>query len=100
MDVLLAHSWPGNVRELRNVVESMFVESSGPRLSTEDMPQHLLRASEYEMAAAATEKEMLLSALNAANWNKAEAARLLQWSRMTVYRKIVKYHLEDVTVKS
>ena len=99
-DILLGHTWPGNVRELRNVIESMFVVAAGSRLSTEDMPQYLLRASEHNLAAEASEREMLLSALNSSNWNKSEAARLLQWSRMTVYRKIVKYQLEDVTVKS
>ncbi len=40
-----------------------------------------------------SEKELLLSALFSANWNKSEAADKLHWSRMTLYRKIAKYNL-------
>ena len=35
----------------------------------------------------------LLSALNSTNWNITKAARKLHWSRMTVYRKMAKYHI-------
>jgi DNA-binding NtrC family response regulator len=27
------------------------------------------------------------------NWNKSKAAEQLQWSRMTLYRKMEKYHI-------
>jgi len=35
-----------------------------------------------------------VSALFATNWNKSKAAQDLRWSRMTLYRKIAKYHVD------
>jgi two-component system response regulator HydG len=34
-----------------------------------------------------------VSALSRTNWNKKMAARELQWSRMTLYRKLEKYKI-------
>jgi transcriptional regulator of acetoin/glycerol metabolism len=43
---------------------------------------------------AEAERAHILRVLEAANWNKKEAARLLDISRGTLYRKIVEYTLE------
>lgn len=32
--------------------------------------------------------------LRQTNWNKVEAARQMNWSRMTLYRKLAKYDLD------
>jgi two-component system response regulator HydG/two-component system response regulator AtoC len=37
--------------------------------------------------------ERLLSALFSTRWNKSQAAQKLHWSRMTLYRKMAKYHI-------
>jgi len=37
----------------------------------------------------------LLAALTESHWNKSKAAEILHWSRMTVYRKIAKYRLDE-----
>jgi DNA-binding NtrC family response regulator len=37
----------------------------------------------------------MLAALEATHWNKAEAAKRLNWSRMTLYRKLDKYAIDD-----
>ena len=39
------------------------------------------------------ERDALLDALAATNWNKTKAAGRLQWSRMTLYRKMAAYHI-------
>jgi DNA-binding NtrC family response regulator len=41
-----------------------------------------------------SECERLLAALFAVDWNKSKAAEALHWSRMTLYRKMAKYHIE------
>jgi len=41
------------------------------------------------------EREILLHALSKTNWNKSKAAEQLHWSRMTLYRKLVKYRLVE-----
>ena len=39
------------------------------------------------------ERQRLLSALFSTNWNVSKAAQHLHWSRMTIYRKLEKYHI-------
>ena len=41
-----------------------------------------------------SECEPLLAALFAVNWNKSKASVALHRSRMTLYRKVAKYHIE------
>jgi transcriptional regulator of acetoin/glycerol metabolism len=43
---------------------------------------------------AEAERAHIVRVLEAASWNKKEAARLLDISRGTLYRKIVEYNLE------
>jgi transcriptional regulator of acetoin/glycerol metabolism len=37
------------------------------------------------------ERERLIGALKATHWNKSRAAEQLHWSRMTLYRKMIKH---------
>ena len=46
---------------------------------------------------AEAERAHIIRVLDAASWNKKEAARLLAISRGTLYRKIVEYGLEPNT---
>jgi two-component system response regulator HydG len=39
------------------------------------------------------QRARIVAALEKTDWNKAEAAKALQWSRMTLYRKLTKYHV-------
>jgi transcriptional regulator of acetoin/glycerol metabolism len=39
------------------------------------------------------ERERLLGPRLATDWNKSQAAEQLQWSRMTLYRKLEKYKI-------
>jgi transcriptional regulator of acetoin/glycerol metabolism len=41
------------------------------------------------------ERSRLLSVLLATKWNKTKAAQKLNWSRMTLYRKIEKYNIAN-----
>jgi transcriptional regulator of acetoin/glycerol metabolism len=41
-----------------------------------------------------SEQDKLLSALFATHWNVSKAARKLNWSRVTVYRKLEKYQIK------
>jgi DNA-binding NtrC family response regulator len=43
---------------------------------------------------AEAERAHIVRVLEAVDWNKKEAARVLAISRGTLYRKIVEYHLE------
>ncbi len=86
-DCLARYSWPGNIRELKNVIESLLVNAISTTIQVEDLPAQL-RAVQPR---APGERDQLVSALLSTNWNKSKAAERLQWSRMKLYRKMVKY---------
>lgn len=100
---LRSYDWPGNVRELRNVLESMFVMDQDGRLDLDDLPDEL----RHPLARGGT-KESLIGqpldqveryyiehALKMTNGNREEAAKLLNVSERTIYRKIIEYKIND-----
>jgi two-component system response regulator HydG len=92
---LTAHDWPGNVRELRNLIEAVFIDPPKGRLCMEHLPPAFQAVfGRYCSTSPESERSRLIDALEQTNWNKAEAAKALNWSRMTLYRKLVKYHVD------
>lgn len=97
-------AWPGNVRQLSNVLECAVVQSEGAQL----LPEHLLpeltatagtetlvtweraQPRRYSARPASVEEERarILSALEDAGGNKAEAARRLGMSRTTLWKRL------------
>jgi two-component system response regulator HydG/two-component system response regulator AtoC len=92
LQAFMAYTWPGNVREVRNVVESAFVELPARPIAFLEAPASILTRVRAA-SARAPERDRLVSALAATDWNVSRAARQLQWSRMTLYRKIAQYQL-------
>ncbi|TWC01126.1 Fis family sigma54 specific transcriptional regulator [Bradyrhizobium macuxiense] len=105
---LACYDWPGNVRELRNVLERALILSDSGRLAGDDFARILSVGAEgraavlpaatgavvpYAQAEAAFEKRTLEGALEAANGQIAEAARMLRISRATFYKKLAKFGL-------
>jgi DNA-binding NtrC family response regulator len=91
VSALLQYEWPGNVRELRNLVELLLLDAPRRSILLGDLPPYM---QQIDSAAEPTcERERLLAALCAAHWNKSEAAKQLHCSRMTLYRKMLKYDL-------
>jgi DNA-binding NtrC family response regulator len=88
------YSWPGNVRELKNVLESSFVAGPGKEITVHELPEWFRKRLTIRVAPA-TEEERVVAALRAANWNKTKAAEQLQWSRVTLYRKMAQYQIPD-----
>jgi len=92
---LLAYDWPGNVRELRNLVEVIFIEPPSGEIGLEHIPDTFRRLFTKYRATGQTERDRMLAALATTNWNKSRAAADLNWSRMTLYRKLRQYELSD-----
>jgi DNA-binding NtrC family response regulator len=90
---LLRHDWPGNVRELKNLLEAAFVKDPAQQIAVTDLPEAFRRHFTAPDSAPSDERQRLLSALFATNWNVSKAAQQLHWSRMTLYRKLEKYHI-------
>ena len=102
MDALKAYHWPGNIRELANVLERAVVLGERETISVNDLPQNL-DPSEPTLAGRTEsalpqemgkiEKQRIVEALEMANGNKSEAARMLGLKWGTFYSKIKKYNL-------
>jgi two-component system response regulator HydG/two-component system response regulator AtoC len=93
LEALAGYAWPGNVRELRNLAEAIFVEVTAGAIDLDQLPEGFRRRLDAAATAPASERDRILSTLLATNWNKSRAAHDLRWSRMTLYRKMAKYHL-------
>ncbi len=95
---LRRHRWPGNVREMRNALEHALVTAeSADMLEAGDLPANVSApAAGGGDGDAAAERELLLRALAAAGGKKAGAARALNCSRMTLYRRLERAGLEGV----
>jgi DNA-binding NtrC family response regulator len=100
VDALIAYSWPGNIRELESTVSRAALSSPGRVIRANDIEfLHLASApapsaSERIPTLRETERAHILRVLEATQWNKKEAARMLDISRGTLYRKIVEFSLE------
>jgi len=85
------YEWPGNIRELKNILEDLFLGFVPEQIRPEHLPERLRFMKRQHGDLSQSERELLLSALFSAKWNKSKAAKKLHWSRMSVYRKIAKY---------
>jgi len=88
---LQGYHWPGNVREMRNVLESILVLSSSRTVGVADLPSNVLHTLRSTGPRYGDERSKIVSVLKSADWNRNRAAQVLCCSRMTLYRKMVKY---------
>lgn len=93
LECLIRYDWPGNVRELKNLLEAIFINLSSRKIAFVDLPEPFQKRLKETEELPKSEQEQMLSALFATNWNKSKAAQKLHWSRMTFYRKMVKYQI-------
>ena len=101
--MLQRHAWPGNVRELQNTLQRLVVLAAGETIdaavvvSDPDLRARLggpePQSGEARFSLKAGEKEQLRKALEAAGGNRSAAARLLNVSRATFYRKLRQHDL-------
>ena len=111
MHVLCDHGWPGNVYELESVIHRgvilaqngiiqpnhlvMMPSASQPQPRSLTTPSKLTgpMIRPLKESLAEPEKQLILQALEALNWNRQETARVLDINRTTLYKKMKKYHL-------
>jgi two-component system nitrogen regulation response regulator NtrX len=92
--VLQSYPWPGNARELRNVVERMAILTQGDRIGIDAVPveiRHYRDASprsSVQEARESAERDHILKALDAADWNVSAAARALGMERTNLHKRI------------
>ena len=89
---LMDYDWPGNIRELKNRLEAVFI-SADTTVGLKDFPEFFRRQLQENKDLSQDERARLIAVLFNTKWNKTKAAQQLQWSRMTLYRKMVKYKI-------
>jgi transcriptional regulator with PAS, ATPase and Fis domain len=98
LELLGRYHWPGNIRELESTVSRAALSSSTRVIRAEDID--LLHANESAgrdriPTLAEAERAHIARVLEAVNWNKKQAAQVLEISRGTLYRKISEYGLDS-----
>ncbi len=103
-ELLERHTWPGNVRELENVIERAVLLGKDTQIQPEDLPENLrtprvsagrfnLDGRDLKEVMAEPEKKLILAALQANAWNRVKAAKALNLSRTTLYKKMRRFGL-------
>ncbi len=98
-DAFRQYHWPGNLRELQNVIKRSVLLTAGEKVEIEALPQEVSRPSSKhngntQFSKSEFEKDRIIKALKRTNFNKSEAAKLLQVTRKTLYNKISHYKLD------
>jgi DNA-binding NtrC family response regulator len=102
MDLLCKYPWPGNVRELEAVMERTIILSSNETIETADLPPEIQNPAKQtlrnELPATGIvfeewERDLLWKALEKAEGNIAEAARLLGMTYRTFQYRAQKFGL-------
>ncbi|HTB76063.1 MAG TPA: sigma-54-dependent Fis family transcriptional regulator, partial [Polyangiaceae bacterium] len=109
---LCAQPWPGNVRQLEHVLLNAWLMSEGGEVGVDDLelPSTAGRGAERERERARrgassppraesraeykeAERQRILSALTACNWNRVKAAEMVGVPRRTFYRRLKEFGL-------
>ena len=92
---LQEYSWPGNVRELKNAMDHAFVTVDGPCVTLFDLPPEVQRPAFTPKAASSShafpnphEETRIREAMRQTKGNKTEAAKILGYSRVTLWKKL------------
>lgn len=101
--ILMRYNWPGNVRELESVIEHAVLFATGDYLMPEDLPAHLHKApaSNYlcvippYLTKEDIEREAIAQTLERTGGNIKKTARILNYNRPTLYRKLRRFGLRD-----
>jgi two-component system, NtrC family, response regulator PilR len=117
MVVLLDYSWPGNVRQLESAIERALLLCEGDRIMPADLPEEVLarrtvarnersRASErFEIPPEGIsfehlERDIILQAMDRADWIIAKAAKMLGMSYRTLQYRLDKFGIKKPEGKS
>ncbi len=107
---LCAQPWPGNVRQLEHVLLNAWLMSEGGEIGVDDLelPSTAVRGGERGRARRSTsappraesraeykeaERQRILAALAACNWNRVKAAEMVGVPRRTFYRRLKEFGL-------
>ena len=98
---MLNYNWGGNLRELSNVVKRATLLTTTDYISENELPDfvmsetHHFPTERFSFSTKENERELIIGALHETNNNKTEAAKLLGFTRKTLYNKLKAYNIEE-----
>ena len=98
---MLTYNWGGNLRELSNVVKRATLLTTTDYISENELPDftmsetHHFPTERFSFSTKENERELIIGALHETNNNKTEAAKLLGFTRKTLYNKLKAYNIEE-----
>ncbi|MHC4541920.1 MAG: sigma-54-dependent transcriptional regulator, partial [Planctomycetota bacterium] len=102
MRLLMSYDWKGNIREMQNVIERAVIFSEDEVIRMSDVGLlgcHVVSLSEenenLQLAIRAYEREHICRVLNKYDWNKIEAAKVLNIGLSSLYRKIDELNIDS-----
>lgn len=97
LNIFLEYPWEGNVQELKNVVEHIyFVSTSTKKEINIDMIPESIRETvtkNLKYKSVQQEREKIIKVLRETDLDRNEAAKILGYSRITLWRKIKQYNI-------
>ena len=100
MEIIKSYEWHGNIRELMNSIESAVVMARKDHVDVDSLPAYLFAQPDTTTGIEKetlldVERKAILSVLNSAGGNKAQAAKTLGIGLRTLYRKLEQYGLKE-----
>ena len=101
--ILKQYEYPGNVRELENIAQRLLVQCDGEVVDSCHLIEDLQSSSAAPSRVAPQswpsleehEKNYILEVLDETEGNKSQAAKILDIDRVSLWRKIKRYGLDD-----
>jgi len=108
INLIKDYNWPGNVRELENVIQRAYYLSKDEVINYSFIPEYIngnIKGEEIkdkeEKSKPPTleemERKLIIQALKYCNGNVINASKIIGVGKSTLYRKIEKYRLEEVS---
>ncbi len=111
MERLIDYSWPGNVRQLESAIERAILLCEGDAITSRDLPQEVLArksagrierargGDRFEIPAEGInfehlERDIILQAMEKADWVIAKAAKMLGMSYRTLQYRLDKFGIK------
>ena len=103
LDLLCQYSWPGNVRELENIIERAVALERDTVIHPASLPEYIttMAIETYRSSSSSIpsleeqEKNYIKWVLDQCKWNKTKAAKIMGIDRVSLWRKINRYQLEQ-----
>ena len=112
LEALSNYGWPGNIRELENIIERVLTLATRRTIILEDLPGDIRQGPQVSVPAGSQEplstqalplpqavekleREMVVRALEGANWAISETAK-----KLGISRRVLKYKMDSLGIKA